>query len=188
MKIKRKTNTSKRVAAAAKKQLKKAKKEILQSICIRIHQESQKNKGKVPYGFISALVFELKDVCNGTLGRDAINYSYRSFLKNCKSVKLGSISPTLSHMRDEYVGMSYQPSGETSREKGGRPKGTTNEAKYQKELAIAAALNEITALYVAEKEQNVGKRMKRGRVEEIISDIQKKENFLQIQSLKLIQS
>ena len=84
-KLYRKTNKSARVGVkasiSAKKALKTARQSILADICSRIAAAKSKNREVTPHKLISSIVLEMKDICDGKITRDVINYSYKKWFK-----------------------------------------------------------------------------------------------------------
>ena len=67
---------------------------------------------------------------------------------------------------------------ETSREKGGRPTGTTKKRKHSTNLAIIGAKNEITKKYKRELDNRPHKvRMPKGRLTAIIEEVKEKNKL-----------
>ena len=67
---------------------------------------------------------------------------------------------------------------EMSREKGGRPTGTTKKRKHSTNLAIIGAKNEITKKYKRELDNRTHKvRMPKGRLTAIIREVKEKSKL-----------
>ena len=63
--------------------------------------------------------------------------------------------------------------------KGGRPKGTTIANKKNKEIAIVASINEVADIYQKERKEAIRKKkkMRRGRLQEIIKQVKEQNNL-----------
>ena len=93
--IRRITNGQSRNAVqagkAAKISLRKARKAILDDICLRIEEARKDNNGSVPHAFVSSMVKEMGNVCDGTITRDVINYSYKTSVIRRKLISTTAI-------------------------------------------------------------------------------------------------
>ena len=163
------------------------RKTILNDICNTIHNEKIKQQStRVPHGLFKKLLAGANSVCP-SITLNTIMNAYR------KSVKMGNLineneSDNQTETADEnataldedapvdLIEESRPPM--QNRQKGGRPAGTTAKRKRVISLATVAAKNEISRIFKDEKQAlRKGKRMKRGRLEQIVTKICRKRNI-----------
>ena len=160
-----------RAGKAAKISLRKARKAILDDICLRIEEARKDNNGSVPHAFVSSMVQEMGNVCDGTITRDVINYSYKTWVTKRKLISTTAI---LANAHDEEGAIVDV---DETRKKGGRPKGSTEAKKKHTTDAIIAAKNEIAILFEKAREQAGGARVSKGCIKLIIDDIKRKRKL-----------
>ena len=68
-----KRTLSRKRVLAIKKKAKADKSDLLSAICAKIYKAKQKNKGKVPHGFVSKLEREFKECCP-TINRNSMQF------------------------------------------------------------------------------------------------------------------
>ena len=159
---------------------KAAKKVVLTDICNTIDTNKRSCSlglhDRIPHGLVAQMVNNVTSVCPWVT-RDSINNEYRKrqrqghFYLNERTgdnptiidvtgVAPRTVSPTLTL--------------DVVRARGGRPVGSTNESKQNGKMCYIATKNEIAIQYSLERRAAGKKRLKRGRLDEIISDIKKR--------------
>ena len=178
----RTTNTSKRIASAAKKAVKAAKAASLTDICISMNEAAKNNKNRLPYGYVTKLLKELKSDLQW-LTRNIINKAflkYRMDLKNGtlpSSVQIcGSHDESLSDISGglENGTTATNPStiadcNGSKKSKGGRPVGSTDMSKKAKELLLFKKKNIIAKRFAKVMKSNHG-RLAKGTLDGIIRE------------------
>ena len=163
------------------------KKAVLESMCKSTWTESQGNRGRVTYGYVSSLLRE-HEVTYDWITRDIVNKAYSKYKKQrCMSGSnlgldnvevniLGDFSDDFSSISHSRASSSHQ-SSKTS--KGGRPIGSTKENKRKNHIALVAAKNEITKRYsdLVDINRRRNKKVKRGALAEIIYCVKKKRGI-----------
>jgi len=125
------------------------------------------------------------------ISRSIINHHYSSRQKNLKDLtimsrksidQLSTISPLTDisnpSSNDEVTTVSYEDACSSSRKCPGRPKDLTISVKHHKKKAILAMHNEIATRFQKERaECGFNKRLKRGRLDEIINEVKTLRNL-----------
>ena len=154
--------TNNRPNADARRFARETKKSIKEGICKKIDVAKLENNGRTPHKFLQDLLEGHKEVCPW-LTRNVVNRAYKTHMER---------------MRDQIVRLhtAFQPPpplpAAESRSRGGRPQGTTRDDKQNYEVATVAVTNEIATAFMVEKQEakQEGKRLKSGRLKEIIQD------------------
>ena len=150
-----------------------AKDGILNNLCDQIDQKKKDSNlsvnDRIPRGFVSSLVVGYKNVAPWVT-RNAINNCY------CKRAKMGIYSCKLSATStatgaEDVAPVTIHIAVTPERVKGGRPEGTTDKRKYNNSKAAISSKNEIVDIYFTEKKAAGKKRLKRGRLDEIIAEV-----------------
>ena len=160
------------------------KHKILDDIYNQIDLKRQTITGKIPYNYVARLVASHSTACPW-LTRDCVNNEMR------RRKKKGIFHSTPESATTDTTSVNIvtppaTPSVPASRIKGGRPVGTTQKNIKHNELAIVAAKNETTEIFVKEKKASGKKRLPPGRLAAIISEV-KKRNFVP-DDLKILES
>ena len=159
------------------------RKDTMKAINETLFKERSKHRNKLPHGFIVNLIKKMSDeegMYEG-ISLNAVRCSFKRFcrsrdnihvpisLANSNDTAPNSVavfwsgSSTISTISDDNNTISSTDTTNTptttKRSKGGRPKGTTIEAKVHKRLSIEAAYNEIALIYLEEKRKAGGKVM-----------------------------
>ena len=117
------------------------RKQTLDDLSERIFVTRQENNGAMPHRFIANLIAATKSECPWLTG-DIINYHYNRWSSKCvQDDVVVAISPVFS--THDAVSITNQTETLPGRNKGGRPKGSTNRSKKEFLDAIIAAKNEI---------------------------------------------
>jgi len=137
--ISKKPNKSTTQAAKSiKAAFKAVKRQTLDDIAQKMYGAKAKNDGKLPHNYVPIILAEMKVMCPW-LTRNAINYHFSAWTKR----RLADINEDSALSTTESaIFYIYQPSSST-RIKGGRPKGKTEESKKRDCDVLIAAKNEI---------------------------------------------
>ena len=165
---------------SANKIARAAKASILNSRCNQIDIKKQENNlsisDRIPMYFLASLVKSIQAVCP-SIDRHAINNEYRrrrnKYIYFPDQVTNNQLATSASGTAVADV------STEVAKSKGGRPVGTTDAKKKQLLLAVLASKNEIALRYDYERKQAGKKYLKRGHIDEIITDV--KNNKVRIE-------
>ena len=162
----------------AKRLAKAAKDTILTDLCNSIDIKKRENNlsrdDRIPRGFVAGLVAGVKPVCPW-ISRDAINNEYRRRRKNGIFYIEAGASLTTTGAVD--IARNTVSDITLERKKGGRPVGASNKNKNNLKLAVIASKNEIATLYKAERDQAGKKRLKRGRLDDIIKEVKERNSL-----------
>ena len=126
------------------------RKNILSDLCNTINLRRQNNDGRIPMGYMQAMVNNMRDVCPW-ITRDVINNELRrrkrlgTDLIFCEPANLATTGVT--DAADAAV-------PQNTRSKGGRPEGITDESKKNSEFAVIAAKNEISLTFAKDKKKS----------------------------------
>ena len=152
---------------------KAAKKIMVSSLCKQIDDARKLNNGNLPHGFLTKLIHTTSIAApNFKITRhDIRNMS----LKNSNQPL--PISPSNSDTNSLVIHDQNMMS--SSRGNGGRPVGSTKIMAKNITIAYVAAKNEIATRFSGEKMRAKAKfkRLKKGRLDEIISQVKKKRNL-----------
>ena len=152
---------------------KKAKFAVLDEFIEQIDKAKNANKNKIPYGFIPKLIKEAKSVCPWITHHCIMNRM------QSRDVKASSLSSDGTAVTNENVDLAQAPNADPGKSYGGRPVGATNQKRKLSAMALIATANEIALQY--EKEKNSvkkdKKRMKKGRLSELIKKAKEKNNL-----------
>ena len=142
---------------------------ILDKRCEEVSEQTKTRKdGKRPYGIISKILNETRHVCPWVTRHDITNRMRR------KEKKAVSIYTAI---------VPYTTNGEMvvrgPNAVGGRPIGTTKKKRKLDAMAMVSSMNEIALQFEKEKKKakDSGKRMKKGRIDEIIDAVKKQNNL-----------
>ena len=140
-----------------------AKQLVLDKCCLELHESSEKNGGRKPYGAVADMVKDLKGVCPW-ISRHTINFAYNKFVDS----------------KDEALDVANLPDVQVPQNLGGRPIGTTKEAKTELKSRIRQCLNACASDFHEEKNisKRDGKYLKKGCLNEIIKKKQSKAQFV----------
>ena len=152
---------------------KQAKFAVLDEFIEQIDKAKNANKNKTPYGFIPKLIKEAKSVCPW-ITRHCIMNRMRS-----RDVEASSLSSDGAAVTNENVDPAQAPNADPGKSYGGRPVGATNQKRKLRAMALVATANEIALQYKKEKDsvKRVKKRMKKGRLSELIKETKEKNNL-----------
>ena len=141
---------------------KDAKKAIIYNLCSQLKEKKKNNDGTIPYGYISKAVEHLNEKSPELkVTRHNLSYHIRKMGETDNSAGTETASSLSSASPKKQPG-----------EGAGRPKGSTIQNKSNIQISIMAAKNEIATIYASEKKKiKKGKRMKRGRLDEITKDV-----------------
>ena len=176
----RTTKISKQVAAAARGAQKASRKGALADITIGMAEAAAANGDKLPYGYVTKLLHELKPSMNW-ITRSIINKAFLKH-KDDNAKKQSETVPnsiitegqTVTDMSD-LSGTNKSSVGKKS--KGGRPCGTTNSSKECSELLLVEVKNEISKRFAAvQKSTRKGKRVAKGCLDNIINEVCSEKN------------
>ena len=198
---------SRKDISEAQRFVKENKKACLLNLCEQIHKKVQDNNGRMPHKFMKTLVEENKKSFNW-LTRDMINSSYTRFKKRKRMDEMpGKEQPAIFKIRIEKQDSDKSKSTlhstsisdltcntlnntnerdsnltTGSREKGGRPSGTTNVNKRRVEQRIIEMKNDIAQEYKIEhdKLKKEGKKLKPGQLKEMIENHKKRNNLMDV--------
>ena len=133
------------------------RKNLVKDIAKNLVNSKMKNGGRVPHGEVNIHLYRVKDICP-TITRNMINRAMQ-------------VHWTSLMDKDECAVVSNEDNdtnADFSREKGGRPVGTTIVCKHENELRCVKVHNDITMKYALEKRPlPYGKRLPKGRLNEI---------------------
>ena len=139
-----------RPRAARKKnsRCKENKKRILNSIADKIDKAREENNGRITHQFVEKIVLEFNPEFPWVT-RDSINNHYRS--KARKTVQQNeAVNGTATEGSDSIT--CHIVTSKT-KNKGGRPKGSTIANQKQTTDSIVAVINEVTEQYVENKKE-----------------------------------
>ena len=165
--------TAKRVAKAAKQQM-------ISSICDELDKVKESNSGVLKYGIVSNLI---QSYSSAAPHMKITRHDIRNMLeKRTNSRAITTITAPNTDVALEDPPIIHTIVVSTARGNGGRPKGATKEKHVNCKVAIIAAKNEIATLYADEKERenNKKKRMRKGRLAEIISKVKRQRCILDV--------
>ena len=91
-----------------------AKQLVLNKCCLELHEATVENGGRKPYGMVSDMVNDLKAACPW-ISRHTINFAYEKYIAS---------------KEDELVDVKV-PDTPVTQDVGGRPVGSTKEAKLE---------------------------------------------------------
>ena len=129
----------------------------------------QNSSNHIPHGYCKKLVQESALVCPWLTYDTMMNF-------HRKQKRLGRINDTPIFVGDtanETIAAS------TKRKNGGRPLGSSDKRKRENGISVVATTNEITIAFNSEKQAAFDnkKRMKKGRLTELINEIKSKNNI-----------
>jgi hypothetical protein len=140
-----------------------ARKALLDSLGTELDTAAAQNNGRLPYNYMSNLVKKVhQNPSMDWVTADVIN-GHRRRMKEKQMEEHSSPPLEQSHM-------SNSNDDKARRNKGGRPKGTTNENAHSTTVKIIRATNIVTTKYNAlrEKCNSEGKRVPKGSIDDII--------------------
>ena len=99
-------------------------------------------------------------------------------MQSC-DVEASSLSSDGTAVTNENVYPAQAPNADPGKSYGGRPVGATNRKRKLSAMALIATANEIALQYKIEKDsvKRVKKRMKKGRLSELIEETKEKNNL-----------
>ena len=130
-----------------------AKKLVLDRCCLELYESSQQNGGRKPYGAVAEMVKDLKNVCPW-ISRHTINFAYNKYIE----------------AKDEALDVEKLPDVQVLQNLGGRPIGSTREAKMEQKNRLRECLNACASDFNEAKNvaRKNGKYLKKGCLNEII--------------------
>ena len=158
----------------AKETSKLVKRTALDAILLKMRQTKNNNEGRLPKGFVTDIVREMSGEFPW-LNPDKINYHYQTWTKQ-KTLSESENDVNTGTVDKNFASNSiitHIPRSD-DRNKGGRPKGTTNVTKKQVADSVTAALNEITKEYKKKKSEGP---MKKGVLASIIASVKRKRSL-----------
>ena len=140
------------------------RKNLVKDITIDIVNSKMSNGGRVPHGEFNKYLERVNDICP-TITRSMINKAVRLHWTSVMYIdECDIVSNEDNDMDDNF-----------SRNRGGRPVGTTIVFKHEFELRRVKVQNNISVKYVFGKRSlPYGKRLPRGRLNEIIESVTSK--------------
>ena len=125
---------------------------VLDKCCLELYEAAEKNDGRKPYGIVAEMVNDLKSVCPW-ITRHTINFAYGKFIE-AKEKTLEEKSPDVIETQNL----------------GGRPVGSTKEAKVEFKSRLRDCLNACASDFHEAKNiaKRDGKYLKKGCLNEII--------------------
>ena len=140
---------------------KSIRKNLVKDIAKDLVNSKMKNGGRVPHGEFNKQLEILKGVCP-SITRNMINRSMHIHWTSLKSLMDEDECAVVSN-EDNDTNANF------SRDRGGRPVGTTIVCKHENELRRVKVYNDISINFAFEKRAlPYGKRLPRGRLNEII--------------------
>ena len=149
---------------------KATKKVILSDLCNTIdikRAEYEANNEILPYGFIAQQIAGVNVICPGLTRHDVNNELRR---RKRKEVVCSVTTDITLTGEGNIVPAPVETVDPIDRNKGGRPTGSTKSKRRVCELALLAVKNEIATTYESERKLAGKKRLKRGRLDEIIEE------------------
>ena len=145
-----------------------AKQLVLNKCCSELHDATLENGGRKPYGMVASMVNDLKAACPW-ISRHTINFAYEKYIAS-KEDKLDD-----AKVSDTPVTQNV----------GGRPVGSTKEAKLELKTRLRECLNACASEFHEQKNvaKRDGKYLKKGCLEEIIR--KQKEIFQLSDNIKI---
>jgi len=145
-----------------------AKQLVLNKCCLELHEATVENGGRKPYGMVADMVNDLKASCPW-ISRHTINFAYEKFIAS---------------KEDELEDVKV-PDTPVTQNVGGRPVGSTKEAKLELKTRLRECLNACASEFHEQKNvaKRDGKYLKRGCLEEIIR--KQKEIFELSENIKI---
>ena len=154
-----------------KKAVKEARKADFAHILQTILNARRENGGKIPHRCVQNIVDSHTETCPW-LSRHVIMKGLKS-LESTFHVKR-NLEPVYVPRLDETPTIQNYV---VHREKGGRPKGCTNESKHLEEICVIAAKNEITEKYYELMRNNNTERLPKGTLKKTIDNIINRRNL-----------
>ena len=164
------------VLRAAKRATKAAKASMISSLCNQLDKERKTNNGNIPYGAMKKLLLRAKEISpHYQITRFDISNHQRKIKRKNEAI----VATTPIEEEETALGVHDQNQSSSFRALGGRPKGATKESRHICQASIVAARNEIATTYAGEKRKaaSQNKRIKKGRLDEIIKRVKTKHNL-----------
>ena len=148
------------------------RKAVLDEVCAQLAEATEKNDGKKPYGFVAKLVNDMKHDYPW-ITRHTINYAFKLYVID-KSKEKNSSSV------ESVGGADSDPTSDSApRNKGGRPRGSSYNAKFERDEATRLAQDSMAIEY--DQKRKEAKRMRRklenGCLEKIVKKWKQKYNL-----------
>ena len=191
---KAKKKSTKKLSKESWSIVKASRKGALDDICIKMHTAMCSNNNRLPYGYVTKLLDDLKDAPSFQwLTRNIINKAFLSFKAKLEEQKknqdqkekivgmdldvetLRSNSADLSELSGDVPSKLTSESDASKRSKGGRPIGTTIKAKEDRVRKSFQMKNEIAERFSAVKQKSKkNRKVKSGTLKGIIEDVKNK--------------
>mmetsp|Transcript_31321 Transcript_31321/g.37267 ORF Transcript_31321/g.37267 Transcript_31321/m.37267 type:complete len:250 (-) Transcript_31321:858-1607(-) len=157
----------------AKRAAKVAKQQMISSICEELDNVKESNSGVLKYGIVSNLIHSYSSAAPNM---KVTRHDVRNMLKKRSNYRaITTITAPNTEVTLEDPPITNTIVAATSRGNGGRPKGGTKYKHLNCKVALITAKNDIAILYADEKKRanNKKKRMRKGRLAEIISKVKR---------------
>ena len=161
-------------SVAKQKSTKKLKlslrKAVLDQVCAQLDNVTEKNKGRKPYGHVAKLVNDMKQDYPW-ITRHTVNYAFELYKRASSKEKNASV--------ESAIDSSDTESGVACRNKGGRPRGSTDNAKFEREEAIRLAQDSMAIEYDEKRKEakRIGRKVENGCLEKIVKKWKRKYNL-----------
>ena len=167
-----------RIHASKQKSAKKLKlnlrKAILDQDCAQLAKVTDKNKGRKPYGHVAKLINDMKnDYLWKT--RHTVNCAFKLYERDSSREKNVSSVDSSTFVEEQ----SDAGSRSASRNKGGRTKGSTDNAKFKRGEAIRLAQDSMAIEFDEKRKvaKRLGRKVENGCLEKIIKKWKRKYNL-----------
>ena len=147
--------------------------ELCNSIRFKKNEQSSNVAGNIEYGYVARQISGVNRVCPDITRNDVYNELRRHKRIANQSAKVKNPTPT----DNNHVLEAVDTDGVAVRKKGGRPVGSTDVNKKVCELSVIAAKNEIALTLDSEKKALGKKRLRVGRLDEIIRDVKRRNGL-----------
>ena len=144
--------------------------ELCNSIRFKRNEQSSNRTGNIEYGYVARQISGVNRVCPDITRNDVYNELRRQD-KNANQSEHVEIPTPTDNMEAEDT------DGVAARKKGGRPVGSTDVNKKVCVLSVIAAKNEIAITLDCEKKALGKKRLRVGRLDEIIRDVKRRNGL-----------
>ena len=165
------------IHAVARRATKAAKLSLVSSICSELDRARKTPNDRIPHGMITRLLNDTAKVApEYTITRHDIRYHLKVRKKTTTSVPSSESAVVPSPFENVVVPSPSESVVVQSRANGGRPKGATKVLSEINKSSYVEARNEIVERFAKEKRKakSEGRRLKRGRLDEIIELTRKK--------------
>ena len=185
------------VQQAARRATKAAKMSMVSSLCNQLESIRNGSNGDIPYGRMAKVLRDAKNLCpHMEISRhDIANFRRKLTAKRRQERAAQERQKRAVKERQERAAEDMTITAPINQESilvehnqiqqsscctlGGRPKGATNILRQSTETKIVTARNEIALIFAGEKRKakSQNKRMKKGRIQEIINEVKTKFNL-----------